>query len=307
MARLLALAREDPEACAREMGRVCPYCGRVLTPQIVQYELPWGKQPHLSCPDECGCPGERLAALQGDEAAEAARKHAEEETYSAELRAAGLSGSLVRCTFDAFEVRADWPASARCLQTAKAYADALMSGELRGSPHCFLVLAGNIGTGKTHLAAATVRRALDTGWKDCFFRPWGAMLKEIQASWHEPAGPLQRCEDAILREVRMGQLVALDDIDKKRGTPWAKETLFPIIDERVREMRPTILTFNAPLFDENTQLNFFMLEPFVGPATLDRIVGATFAIVDFPGPSYRSGAEFEQEEIEWHRRKDAWT
>ncbi len=108
----------------------------------------------------------------------------------------------------------------------------------------FLWLGGNIGTGKSHLAAAILFTARER-W-GVYGQFWSvsevadsyraASSPEYEGPW--PAGAL----DVALKET---PLLVLDDLGRERVTGFSEARLFAVVDARYREQRPTVVTTNA--------------------------------------------------------------
>jgi DNA replication protein DnaC len=127
-----------------------------------------------------------------------------------------------------------------------------------------LFLFGLFGTGKTHLAVATVRGLMESApdmfgervnhdlelyepdsetYKGCccsFFstvdlldsmRPGGSEHKQKKGDWY-------------FHRAKYDDLVVLDDIGAERATDWVEERLYAIVDTRYRMQRATIFTSN---------------------------------------------------------------
>ena len=102
-----------------------------------------------------------------------------------------------------------------------------------------LVLAGNIGTGKTHLAAALLTGAIRSGQQG-LYRSVPSLMNRLRSF-----GPKGDYQDVLNAAVRCDVLV-LDDLGAERCTDWAGEQLYIIIDERYTANRHTVVTTNFP-------------------------------------------------------------
>ena len=215
------------------------------------------------------------------------------------LRRAGLVGWLGRATFDNFNIRADWPESADIKSRVMAYCAGLIDDTLPKSRN-WLILCGNYGNGKSHLAAAIIQHTFIIK-RPSYFRVWPAYLERIKASWERERhtsyddsedGPAETEAD-IARELQVGKVVAIDDLDKKMATEWTKSTLYSVLNHRYNAELPTILTFNyGPGETDPKAPGRSALEAYLGRAVLDRVIGATYDIIEFTGPSFRSGVTF---------------
>jgi DNA replication protein DnaC len=127
-----------------------------------------------------------------------------------------------------------------------------------------LFLFGPYGTGKTHLAIATVRnlmehspnlfgvRQRDTGIYDparedylglyCSFFSVVDLLDAMR-----PGSESKReMGDWLFHRAKADDLVILDDIGAEKPTDWVAERLYAIVDIRYRMERATIFTSNCP-------------------------------------------------------------
>ncbi|OFK25060.1 hypothetical protein HMPREF2826_00290 [Olsenella sp. HMSC062G07] len=100
-------------------------------------------------------------------------------------------------------------------------------------------LYGSPGRGKTWAAACCVRLAIRQG-RRCKLLTAKALLDAVKAEWDGG-------ERGVLQWAERYDLLALDDLGMERPTPWAMETLSGLIDARVSEGLPTVITSNYSL------------------------------------------------------------
>ena len=100
-----------------------------------------------------------------------------------------------------------------------------------------VVLRGNTGCGKTHLAVAMIqgRNTLETR-----FITVPDLLLKIRASFHDGS----ESEDEIIRKYSEIPILVLDDLGAEKVSEFAITTLYIILDRRIRECRKTIITTN---------------------------------------------------------------
>lgn len=104
----------------------------------------------------------------------------------------------------------------------------------------FLVLCGNPGTGKTHLAVAGYREAQEQGVEPLFIGE-----TEFLHLWRRAAAHRETFDGV---EMLMGAgLLIFDDVGSGKYTDNSLEHLFQIIDHRSRHLLPTLLTTNLSL------------------------------------------------------------
>lgn len=291
--KLLNPGKVSAEEAATVLNQRCPYCDALLVPRIESYDLFGKERLKFVWSDLHGCPKE-LEGLKA-QAVEATVTQLEIQRQAglAMLDRAGLVGWLGAVNFDNFIAREDWPGAVECRDMAREYCEMLLSGTILSSQN-WLILHGNYGTGKSRLAASIIKAALEAGWSKCYFRVWPQYLERLKASWRrekwDSQGEPLETEDDIVRELQEGSLVVIDDLDKKPATDWTKSSLYTVLNHRYNAELPTILTFNyGPDEADPKAPGRAALEAYLGRAVLDRILGATYDIIEFTGPSYRSG------------------
>lgn len=158
----------------------------------------------------------------------------------AELR--GLPVTKWSKTFESF----DFTAAPRML-AAHGAARNIAAGTWK--PWC-LVLSGNYGTGKTHLAyaAANYRREHNLGYRMITAPALMAKLrdsideKRLSIEHNAPVafGP----EDWVKTYGSTPVLLILDDLGAQQDTEWAMTQLFAILNARYEAELPTLITTN---------------------------------------------------------------
>ena len=111
---------------------------------------------------------------------------------------------------------------------------------LAGKPPYALLLVGPNGTGKTHLAASAVAQIVRGGGDACFTTHQDLLLK-IKATF----GGGEDSEWNLVRTHRSYAFLAQDDIAVEQTTAFAAGTLFNVLNYRIDEALPTILTTNV--------------------------------------------------------------
>jgi DNA replication protein DnaC len=153
-----------------------------------------------------------------------------------ELSSLGLHAEQ---TFAAFDLRSRDPNMdaahktnlRRSLTIAKAYAQ---------EPEGWLVLTGDYGCGKTHLAAAVANYRVHNGYS-AIFVVVPDLLDHLRATY-APSSTVGF--DRRFDEIRRAPLLILDDLGTHSATSWAQEKLFQIFDYRYNARLPTVITMN---------------------------------------------------------------
>lgn len=114
----------------------------------------------------------------------------------------------------------------------------LYAGNLQG----WLLIMGNFGCGKTHLAAAIANHAVGMGVPTLFLTV-PDLLDMLRFSYDsEDTTFEQRFE-----EIRTAALLILDDFGTHNATEWAQEKLFQIVNYRYINHLPLVVTTNLVL------------------------------------------------------------
>lgn len=124
-------------------------------------------------------------------------------------------------------------------------------------PQGWLVLAGESGSGKTHLAAAVANEYVLRSRADVMFITVPDLLDHLRAAFNpQAATPYDRRFD----EVKRSNMLVLDDLGTESATPWAKEKLFQLLNFRYQALLPTVIT---------TSVETKQLEPWLRTRILD--------------------------------------
>jgi DNA replication protein DnaC len=108
--------------------------------------------------------------------------------------------------------------------------------------HGWLLLMGDYGCGKTHLAAAIANYAVELGVPTLFLTV-PDLLDWARAAYSS----VDETFDERFNEIRNIKLLVLDDLGTENATPWAQEKLFQIINHRYTNRFPTVITTNLDL------------------------------------------------------------
>ncbi|HPS41710.1 MAG TPA: ATP-binding protein, partial [Anaerolineaceae bacterium] len=152
----------------------------------------------------------------------------------------------------------------------KAFRAAQEFGE---HPRGWLVLTGTYGCGKTHLAAAIGNYRKGMGDSPVFVVV-PDLLDHLRATF-SPASPTSY--DEMFNRVKSAPILILDDLGTQSATPWAREKLYQIFNERYNAKLPTVITMSSNLEDLDARIRSRML---------DTRLCTIFEII---APSYRGG------------------
>lgn len=112
-----------------------------------------------------------------------------------------------------------------------------------------IVLSGNTGCGKTHLAVAMMAEFLKTRL-DALFVTLPDLLLEIRSSFSERS---TNTEKSLVEWCSTKQFMVLDDLGAEKPSEFTVATLYLIFDRRIRQERQTIITTNLMNLDAITE------------------------------------------------------
>jgi DNA replication protein DnaC len=107
-------------------------------------------------------------------------------------------------------------------------------------PLGMLYLAGDIGTGKTHLAAGAAIRLVERGYIVRVYRA-SDMAKRIRAASAEGAGALE----TLMHRYKKVRVLVIDDFGAEHMTDFLAAEWFDLLDYRYRQHAATIITSNV--------------------------------------------------------------
>jgi DNA replication protein DnaC len=111
------------------------------------------------------------------------------------------------------------------------------------SPDGWLVLVGDTGCGKTHLAAAIANYRLQAG-KPSLFVVVSDFLDHLRSTF-SPESKVSY--DQLFESVKNTLLLILDDFGEQSTTPWAQEKLYQVINHRYNARLATVVTTRCAL------------------------------------------------------------
>jgi DNA replication protein DnaC len=175
---------------------------------------------------------------------------------------------LQNMTFESFSLREDALPADQRTNLKRAWERCRRFAE---QPDGWLVLTGEYGCGKTHLAAAIANKRTSMG-QPALFVVVPDLLDHLRATF----SPTSHARfDQRFEEVRAAPLLILDDLGTESASPWAQEKLYQLFNHRYNARLPTVITMAQELGQ---------IDPRLRTRMLDTRVCTVFAIV---APSYR--------------------
>ena len=105
-----------------------------------------------------------------------------------------------------------------------------------------LLLLGEPGTGKTHLAVAALRRIIEKGFEGLFC-DYQNLLDRIRSGYDSSSNSSDKEAYRIALD---SEVLLLDDLGAHRVTDWVEDTVTSIITYRCNNRKPLIATTNLP-------------------------------------------------------------
>ena len=130
-----------------------------------------------------------------------------------------------------------------------------------------MLLIGDVGTGKTHLAAAIVNELISQNTPAMFMTSIDlfSVLRDFES------------QKDRLKKIKSVPLLVIDDLGKEKITDWNREQLFTIINTRYENYLPVVITSNDTTEE---------LERNVGGAIYSRLCEMC-VLVNMSGKDYR--------------------
>jgi len=155
------------------------------------------------------------------------------------LAAARIPRRYEHCELGSYTT--DFPGANRSLAFAHLIASSFVK---EYDPHGEkgLLIVGEIGTGKTHLAVGVLKELVNRG-VPCLFYDYRELLKEIQNSYNPT---VQTTELDVLRPVFETDVLVLDELGAVKPSEWVWDTVSLILNTRYNNKRTTIITTNFP-------------------------------------------------------------
>jgi len=113
-----------------------------------------------------------------------------------------------------------------------------------------LLLIGEPGTGKTHLAVAAMRKIIEKGF-ECLFCDYQNLLDRIRSGYDAASNSADK---EVYRVALDSEVLLLDDLGAHRVTDWVEDTVTSIVTWRCNQRKALIATTNLPDGDAGSSL-----------------------------------------------------
>ena len=103
-----------------------------------------------------------------------------------------------------------------------------------------LLMYGDVGTGKSFMAACIANAVLDKG-KQVLMSNFSELINRMQGNYED--------RQAFIDSLNNYSLIVIDDLGIERNTEYMQEQVFNIVDTRIRANKPIIVTTNLSMND----------------------------------------------------------
>ena len=106
-----------------------------------------------------------------------------------------------------------------------------------------LMLVGEIGTGKTHLAVAILKALITDRGAHALFYDCATLLDDLKNTYERKVDVTER---EMLKPIFEADVLVLDELGAAKVTDWGSDTIARVINARYNDGRTTIVTTNLP-------------------------------------------------------------
>ena len=219
----------------------CEYCKNKLYRKIIEWELYGTKRTIALDYERCECNDaqaywneydlKKLRMLEEEKKLELMQEFSRKVEKI--IKNSKMSKRNLNYKFDNFETN---NSNKKVFNNLKNYSEKLVNGiEKKG-----LILVGNNGVGKTHLACSIANKLIENGIP-VIYGTLINLLAELRNSY-DTDNDISEME--IIKLYENVALLIIDDLGKEKPSEWGLEKLFTIINSRYENNLPVIITTN---------------------------------------------------------------
>lgn len=219
----------------------CEYCKNKLYRKTIEWELYGAKRTIELDYERCNCNDaqaywneydlKKLKLLEEEKKLELMQEFSKKVEKI--IKNSKMSKRNLSYKFDNFEPN---NSNRKVFNNLKNYSEKLLKGiEKKG-----LILVGNNGIGKTHLACSIANKLIENG-TPVIYGTLINLLAELRNSY-DTDNNISEME--IIKLYENVDLLIIDDLGKEKPSEWGLEKLFTIINSRYENNLPVIITTN---------------------------------------------------------------
>ena len=228
----------------------CPVHGEVDSTEVEQFG---GALMVRDC-KRCSWEALHMASSDSEAHKQAVASHKAERLNGA-LVGSGITPRFAECTLENYCTDGD-QAKAKTLSKCRGYVDRFVANYEAGRS---MILSGNVGTGKTHLASAMVQAVIRQHDAVAVIATAAEIIRAAKGAMDRGAGYTER---DVFIELAGFDLLVIDEVGAQKGTEYELGVLHEVIDRRYQLVLPTLLVSNLPAPD---------LDRYIGARALDRL------------------------------------
>lgn len=245
----------------------CSLHGSVSSSEIEQFD---GSVLPRGCKH---CHWEALhTALRATEAYALASGRKKAEDLNKLLVGSGITPRFSGCTFNSYRIAEGGAGMAKALGACKDYVAQFSDNYAAGRS---LVLSGNVGNGKTHLACAMVHAVIREHGAQAVIATAAEIIRVFKGAMDRSA---EYSDRDVLEELSSFDLLVIDEVGAQSGSAYELGVLHEVIDRRYQFVLPTVVVSNLVTAD---------LARYIGDRALDRLRQAGGQAIGFNWASAR--------------------
>ena len=133
-----------------------------------------------------------------------------------------------------------------------------------------LLFLGRTGLGKTYLSACIALEVASQGWRVQYYPAQARIGRFERVRFSRTA---DEADQEAVREILSCDLLVLDDLGAEFSTAFSQSVLYQVINDRMTERRPTIISTNLDLTAMTKIYNERILSRLIGSYTMLGFVG----------------------------------
>jgi DNA replication protein DnaC len=217
-----------------------------------------------NCPI-CGGSGWKIVERAGLSGAERCRCSHPNRPQALQ-ESANIPPNYENASLDSFELPRDNPIAASGLGNVLLQVRRFVR-EFPPADRPGLLLIGDPGAGKTHLAVGVMKALMEKG-HECVFFDYQNLIERIRSGWDAAAGASDR---EVYSQALETEVLVVDDLGAHRVVEWVQDTIESLITQRCNHRKALIATTNLPDPDVEDPLRRKTLAESIGMRARSRL------------------------------------